>query len=127
MSFSGGQRDPAQVTLGFSRKAPCQNDLVGAEENIGGVVAILRPVAAVIVSVSPSGCVELRLPSRRRSWWCDGLGSAMWIALRQHDGRIGEASEMLAGIWRLDPVDVRCVMNSWAAELCDAGFLRLEK
>jgi len=100
---------------------------VGAEENAGGVAGILLPVAAVIVSVSPAGYVELGLPSRRRSWRCDGLGSAMWIALRQCDGRIGVASEMLAEIWRLDPVDVRCAMNSWAAELCDAGFLRLGK
>jgi hypothetical protein len=51
----------------------------------------------------------------------------MWIALRQHDGRIAVAVEMLAGIWLLDPADVRCLMNCWAAELCEIGFLEPAK
>ncbi|MEU5629185.1 PqqD family protein [Streptomyces tendae] len=51
------------------------------------------------------------------------VGTAMWIALRQHDGDTAAAARSLAGVWGLEPVNVRADLEIWVNEMRDAGLV----
>ena len=71
----------------------------------------------------PSGHLELFCTETGRHIDCEPVATAMWIALNQHDGHVGRAATMLAGLWRADPKDVRAEMTVWAGTLCAIGLL----
>jgi hypothetical protein len=51
------------------------------------------------------------------------VGTAMWIALRQHDGDMAAAAHGLAQVWGLEPVNVRADLEVWVNEMRDAGLV----
>ncbi|CAM3293878.1 PqqD family peptide modification chaperone [Kibdelosporangium persicum] len=55
---------------------------------------------------------------------CGPVGTAMWVALCQHDWQIDAAADLLAGLWRLDVENMRTDLVIWVDELWDAGVLR---
>ncbi|MFD3748545.1 PqqD family peptide modification chaperone [Nocardia sp. NPDC058633] len=57
---------------------------------------------------------------------CRPVGTAMWIALRQHDGDVDAAADMLASLWGTEPENVRADLGIWVGEMRDAGLVRDE-
>ncbi len=49
--------------------------------------------------------------------------TAMWIALRQHQGDVAEAAETLSGIWMTDRARTRQSISQWAEAWCRDGIL----
>jgi hypothetical protein len=84
-----------------------------------------RPGPGVTVRVLEDGCLELHAAETGTQYRCSRIGAAMWIALRQHDGRCDAAADMLAELWGTDPVNMRADIEVWIAEMCDAGLMRL--
>jgi hypothetical protein len=83
----------------------------------------LKPAEGVTVDVSPLGWLELAKPEAGVRVLCDESKTAMWIALRQYGGDVGEAAQKLADICAADPFEVRDVMVQWFAELRASGYL----
>lgn len=71
----------------------------------------------------PNGHLEIFCAETGRRVDCEPVATAMWIALNQHDGHLGRAAEMLAGLWRADPKDVHQDMIMWAGTMCAIGLL----
>ena len=86
----------------------------------------IRPATGVTVKLLDNGRLELYSAQTSKRFQCNRVGTAMWIALRQHNGQAGEAAEMLAGMWSTDPANMRADMDVWVGELTDAGLLRAE-
>ena len=87
---------------------------------------IFRPATGVTVSMSHTGWLELVLPPRKTRVQCDGYGTAMWIALRQHGGCVGDAAKTLSEVWSVDLLEMRFVMYSWVDDLRTAGMLQTD-
>ncbi|MFF2331298.1 MULTISPECIES: PqqD family protein [unclassified Streptomyces] len=86
----------------------------------------VRPEYGVTSRVAEDGSLELLTEADGTSFRCSPVGAAMWIALRQHDGQVGPAAEMLAQLWCTDPDNTRSDMDIWVSELRDAGLVREE-
>ncbi|AXE81808.1 MULTISPECIES: PqqD family protein [Streptomyces] len=86
----------------------------------------VRPEHGVTSRVAEDGSLELLTMGNGTSFRCSPVGAAMWIALRQHDGQVGPAAEMLAALWCTDPDNTRTDMDIWVSELRDAGLVREE-
>jgi hypothetical protein len=88
----------------------------------------IRPVPGLSVSVDASGRLDVvaRPPAAAHHIRCGPVGTAMWLALRQHDGDIGAAACMLADLWGTEPADTRADLDIWVDELRDAGLVRTE-
>lgn len=86
----------------------------------------VRPVPGVTVTVSQNGRLQLFSTHTEKRFECNGVGTAIWIALRQHDGKTGAAASMLANLWHTDPVNTLADIEMWVDELTDAGLLRNE-
>jgi hypothetical protein len=87
---------------------------------------VVKPVPDLAVSISGAGELELSSVETGGQLRCEGAPVAMWIALVQHDGRVGEAAETLAGIWNSDLADIRLEMMVWAHKLFCLGLVREE-
>ncbi|MFC7310269.1 PqqD family protein [Streptomyces monticola] len=81
----------------------------------------------VSVNVDMQGHLELlweaesvHSPGRYR---CSPVGTAMWIALRQHDGNVSAAASTLAGLWDMAPANARADLDIWVGEMRDAGLV----
>lgn len=66
---------------------------------------------------------RMELSGGGTSFRCGPVGTAMWIALCQHDWQIDAAAELLAAVWRLDVENMRTDLVIWVGELWDAGVL----
>ena len=86
----------------------------------------VRPEHGVTTRVTEDGSLELLLETSRASFRCGPVAAAMWIALRQHDGHLTPAAEMLAHLWCTDPENTRTDMDIWVNELRDAGLVRID-
>jgi len=86
----------------------------------------IRPASGVTVKLLDNGSLELYSPQTAKRFQCNRVGTAMWIALRQHDGQPGAAAEMLAELWQTDPANTRADLDVWVDELTDAGLLLAE-
>ena len=86
----------------------------------------VRPEHGVTSRVTEDGCLELLTEADGTIYRCSPLAAAMWIALRQHNGQLGPAADMLAGLWSTDPENTRTDMDIWMSELRDAGLVRYE-
>jgi hypothetical protein len=84
----------------------------------------VRPVPGLRVSVDADGRLDVTAPSRHVR--CGPVGTAMWIALRQHDGDVGAAARMLASLWDTEPANARADLDIWVEEMRDAGLVRSE-
>ncbi|CAL9648750.1 MULTISPECIES: PqqD family protein [unclassified Streptomyces] len=86
----------------------------------------VQPMPGVSVDIGEDGSLELRLDTagRPRSYRCSPVRTAMWIALRQHDGDPAAAARILARQWGTALVDTRADLDRWVAELRDAGLAR---
>lgn len=60
-----------------------------------------------------------------RSRW-GPVNAAMWLAIRQHDGHLDAAADLLAALWYVDPQYMRSDLDVWVSELGDAGLVRNE-
>ncbi|MFG2096166.1 PqqD family protein [Streptomyces sp. NPDC048612] len=76
------------------------------------------------VSIDGNGFLELQVDSvvRPRRYLCSPVCTAMWIALRQHDGDPAAAARMLASLWGTAPGKTRADLDTWLEELRDAGL-----
>jgi len=54
------------------------------------------------------------------------VGTALWIALRQHDGDVAAAAGMLSALWCTDLANTRADLDIWIEELRDAGLVRVD-
>ncbi|MEU8700233.1 PqqD family protein [Streptomyces sp. NPDC091387] len=86
----------------------------------------VRPEHGVTSRVTEDGCLEFLTSPDGPSYRCSPVAAAMWIALRQHNGQLGPAAEMLAELWCTDPENTRTDMDIWVSELRDAGLVRDE-
>ncbi|MBO0656357.1 PqqD family protein [Streptomyces triculaminicus] len=83
-----------------------------------------QPAPGVSVNIGTDGCLELRSDSTVRPGvyrWAP-VCTAMWIALRQHDGDVDAAARTLASQWGTAPTDTRADLGIWVDELRDAGL-----
>lgn len=83
----------------------------------------MRPVSGVTSKVLPDGRLELDSLAAGKRCRCDRAGTAMWIALRQSEGKFEEAAKRLAAEWEVEAEVVQAAMESWAEDLRAAGFL----
>jgi hypothetical protein len=91
----------------------------------------VRPVPGLRVSVDADGRLDVVTPraagvQAARRFRCGPVGTAMWLALRQHDGDVGAAARMLAALWGTAPANARADLDIWVDELRDAGLVRTE-
>ncbi|QNP67869.1 PqqD family protein [Streptomyces genisteinicus] len=81
------------------------------------------------VDIGADGSLELRRPDTAgllpRTYHGSPVCTAMWIALRRHDGDPDAAARTLARHWGADLVGTRAELDQWVSELCDAGLARL--
>ncbi|WP_329572838.1 PqqD family peptide modification chaperone [Kitasatospora sp. NBC_01266] len=85
------------------------------------------PVPGLSVSVDMNGRLNVvteTLPSSCFQW--GPVGTAIWIALRQHDGDLDAAARTLAAVWETELVNTRADLEIWVEELRDAGLVRSE-
>ncbi|WP_217170930.1 PqqD family protein [Streptomyces sp. AC512_CC834] len=85
-------------------------------------MAIL-PNPDVTAVVLEDGCLELHSQHSESPIRCAPVNTAMWIAIRQHDGRLDAAADLLAGLWDVDPGTMRSDLDLWVNELGDAGLV----
>lgn len=57
---------------------------------------------------------------------CGPAGTLMWITLRQHDDNLDAAALALSRLWGMAPSNVRAELDTWVAEMCDAGLVCVE-
>ncbi|GAA2604951.1 MULTISPECIES: PqqD family protein [Streptomyces] len=88
----------------------------------------VRPTPGVSVTVDADGRLDLldRTDTGSRRFSCGPVGTAMWIALRQHDGDADAAAGTLAAMWGTTPVNTRADLDIWVEEMRDAGLVRKE-
>lgn len=75
-------------------------------------------------TVLADGQLELRSELTGESLRCHPACTAIWIALRQHDGDCAAAAETLARAWETDVETVRADLDAWVDLLRAAGFVR---
>ncbi|MEU8843894.1 PqqD family peptide modification chaperone [Streptomyces roseus] len=86
----------------------------------------IRPMPGVrVASVDGDGRLVLLAASTAgpESYRCGPVGTAMWIALRQHDGDTAAAADLLARLWDTVPENARADLDLWVEEMRDAGLL----
>ncbi|MEH1014241.1 hypothetical protein V6U90_14155 [Micromonospora sp. CPCC 206060] len=82
------------------------------------------PVPGLTPTVLADGQLELRSDLTGESLRCHPACTAIWIALRQHDGDCVAAAETLARAWETDIETVRSDLDAWVDLLRAAGFVR---
>jgi hypothetical protein len=85
----------------------------------------VRPVPGLHVSVDADGRLDVVMEPARR-FRCGPVGTAMWIALRQHDGDVRAAADALATVWGTEPANARADLDIWVDEMRDAGLVRTD-
>jgi len=86
----------------------------------------IRPETGVTAVVLENGHLELH-SQHSGTYTCWGpVNTAMWLALRQHDGHLEAAAELLASLWDVDPLYMLSDLDVWVSELGDAGLVRNE-
>jgi Coenzyme PQQ synthesis protein D (PqqD) len=83
----------------------------------------VQPIAGVTAALLDDGQLELVQSTTGARWRCDTVGTAMWIALRQHGGDVETAARTLAGALESDPTNIKADLDIWVDELCDAGLV----
>jgi len=86
----------------------------------------VRPVPGLSVRVDAHGRLDVVSATPARHVRCGPAGTAMWLALRQHDGDVDGAARMLASLWDTEPANARADLDIWVDELRDAGLVRTE-
>ncbi|MET7702350.1 PqqD family peptide modification chaperone [Streptomyces sp. NPDC005485] len=88
----------------------------------------VRPVPGLRIGVDADGHLDVVMPQTlpARRFRCGPVGTAMWLALRQHDGDVAAAARMLAALWDTAPANARADLDIWVEELRDAGLVRAE-
>lgn len=88
----------------------------------------VRPVPGLHVSVDADGRLDVITDpeASARRYRCGPVGTAMWIALCQHDGDVQRAADALATMWATEPVNARADLDIWVDEMRDAGLVRTE-
>ncbi|MFF6995242.1 PqqD family protein [Streptomyces sp. NPDC008313] len=86
----------------------------------------IRPEPGVTAVVLENGDLELHSLHSGVRISCGPVNTAMWLALRQHDGHLEAAADLLAALWDLDPLYMRSDLDVWVGELGDAGLVRNE-
>ncbi|MEU6459580.1 MULTISPECIES: PqqD family protein [unclassified Streptomyces] len=88
----------------------------------------VRPTPGIRVTVDANGHLDLlaRSDTGARRFQCGPVGTAMWIALRQHDGDVDAAAGTLAAMWGAAPVNTRADLDIWVEEMRDAGLVHNE-
>lgn len=86
----------------------------------------VRPEPGLMATVMADGQLELFSEQSGSRFRCSRVGTAMWIALRQHDGNLDAAARMLATLWDRHPDHMKADMDLWVGELRDAGLMRNE-
>jgi hypothetical protein len=80
------------------------------------------------VSVDAQGRLDVvpEPSASARAVRCGPVGTAMWLALRQHSGDVRAAARMLASLWGTEPANALADLDIWVDELRDAGLVRTE-
>ncbi|MET7685490.1 PqqD family protein [Streptomyces sp. NPDC005423] len=86
----------------------------------------VRPVPGLSVSVDAHGRLDVVTAPPVRHVRCGPVGTAVWLALRQHDGDVEGAARMLAALWGTEPANARADLDIWVDELRVAGLVRAE-
>ncbi|MFF6995241.1 PqqD family protein [Streptomyces sp. NPDC008313] len=84
----------------------------------------VRPAPGVTATVLESGELLLFAADRGDEYTCGPVATAMWIALRRHDGDLDATADTLAGLWDSERVIIRAELEIWADELRAAGLVR---
>jgi hypothetical protein len=87
---------------------------------------IFSPANDLTVFTTDRGEIELFSPRTDTRFWCEGSSTAMWIVLRQHGGRIHDATQALSEAWEEDLTEVSVEMWAWAHNLWAMGLLTTE-
>ncbi|MEV5975212.1 PqqD family protein [Streptomyces sp. NPDC051921] len=82
--------------------------------------------AGVRATVFADGTLRLFSEQTAAECVCDTEATAMWIALRRHDGECHAAADMLADLWGSDAARVRADMEHLVDSLCGGGFLDVQ-
>jgi hypothetical protein len=83
----------------------------------------MQTAPGVTQRMLPNGHLELFCQETRRQVACEPIAAAMWIALKQHNGELDKAAEMLARLWQTDPMNTRDDLIVLAGTLCAVGLL----
>jgi hypothetical protein len=78
------------------------------------------------LSISVDAHGHLDVGSLSRTVRYGTVGTAVWLALRRHDGDVGAAAAMLAAQWGTEPANARADLDIWVEEMRCAGLLRTE-
>jgi hypothetical protein len=81
------------------------------------------PAPGLIPTVLADGQLEMRSTVTGESLRCHPVCTAIWIALRQHDGDCAAAAATLARAWEADLETVRSDLDAWVELLLAAGFV----
>ena len=83
----------------------------------------IQTAPGVTQRMLPNGHLELSCRATRRQVECEPVAAAMWIALKQHNGDVDRAADVLAALWETDVEDTRYDIIALAGSLCSLGLL----
>ncbi|MFJ6566695.1 PqqD family protein [Streptomyces sp. NPDC091292] len=83
----------------------------------------VRPVPDVVSGIDTDGRLTLQCEARDETFSCGPGGTAMWIALQQHDWHVDATAHALGRIWAMDVLWVRMMLARWLEELMAAGVV----
>lgn len=86
----------------------------------------IQTAPGVTQRLLPNGHLDLFCSETRRQVECEPAAAAMWIALKQNDGELDRAADMLATLWDADPADTREDLIALTGTLCAVGLLTEE-
>ncbi|WP_344860945.1 hypothetical protein [Amycolatopsis ultiminotia] len=86
------------------------------------VMMAITTAPGVTQRMLANGHLELTCRESSRHIECEPVAAAMWIALKQHNGDIDQAAEVLSALWETDPEDTRYDLIALAGSLCSLGM-----
>ncbi|MBV1855113.1 hypothetical protein [Catellatospora tritici] len=73
--------------------------------------------------IHKDGGLELYSQAHGESLRFDPSGAAVWIALRQGDGRCRNAADVLAESWGTGTAEATVELDRWVSVFCEAGLM----
>ena len=83
----------------------------------------IQTAPGVTQRMLPNGHLELSCRATCRQVECEPVAAAMWIALKQHNGDVDRAADVLAALWETEVEDTRYDLIALAGSLCSLGLL----
>jgi hypothetical protein len=83
----------------------------------------IKTAVGVTQRMLPNGYLQLFCHTTGRYVECEPAAAAMWIALKQNNGDLDRAADMLAELWGVDAGEARFDMVALTGSLCAIGLL----